>query len=68
VFLTLARNPTFFSNQAQTPNQHAVAGALDQFPTNNSLFLAATALTGATTRQALDSLSGEIHASACNPR
>jgi outer membrane autotransporter protein len=63
VFLTLARNPTFFRDQAQTPNQRAVAGALDQFPTTNSLFLAASALTGATTRQALDSLSGEIHAS-----
>ena len=63
VFLTLVRNPTFFRDQAQTPNQRAVAGALDQFPTTNSLFQAASVLTGATTRQALDSLSGEIHAS-----
>ncbi|MBR0725781.1 autotransporter domain-containing protein [Bradyrhizobium manausense] len=63
VFLTLMRNPTFFRDQALTPNQRAVAGALDQFPTTNSMFLAASALTGATTRQALDGLSGEIHAS-----
>jgi uncharacterized protein with beta-barrel porin domain len=63
VFLTLARNPTFFRDQALTSNQRAVAGALDQLPTTNSLFLATSALTGATTRQALDSLSGEIHAS-----
>jgi hypothetical protein len=63
VFLTLTRNTRFFQNQAGTPNQLAVASALDTFPTNNALFLAATKLTGGATQQALDRLSGEIHAS-----
>src|SRR5262249_37290526 len=38
--------------------------ALDTFPTDNPLFLAAADLTGFATRQALDLLSGEIHADA----
>jgi outer membrane autotransporter protein len=62
-FLTLTRNTRFFQNQAGTSNQQAVASALDTFPTNNALFLAAANLTGGATRQALDLLSGEIHAS-----
>jgi outer membrane autotransporter protein len=64
VFLTLTRNTRFFQNQAGTPNQLAVASALDTFPTDNPLFLAAVNLTGGATRQALDLLSGEIHADA----
>jgi outer membrane autotransporter protein len=63
VFLTLTRNATFFQSQAATPNQRAVASGLDRFATNDPLFLAAASLTGATTQQALDALSGEIHAS-----
>src|SRR5262249_51192963 len=63
VFLTLTRDTSFFQKQAQTPNQRAVASALDTFPTNNPVFLAAANLTGATTLRALDALSGEIHAS-----
>jgi outer membrane autotransporter protein len=63
VFLTLTRNTKFFQNQAGTPNQQAVASALDTFPTGNALFLAAAKLTGGATQQALDRLSGEIHAS-----
>ena len=62
-FLTLTRNAAFFQNQAGTRNQRAVASALDTFPTDNPLFLAAVNLTGGATRQALDLLSGEIHAS-----
>jgi outer membrane autotransporter protein len=62
-FLTLTRNAAFFQNQAGTRNQRAVASALDTFPTDNPLFLAAANLTGGATRQALDLLSGEIHAS-----
>jgi outer membrane autotransporter protein len=63
VFLTLTRDTKFFQNQAGTPNQLAVASALDTFPTGNALFLAAAKLTGGATQQALDRLSGEIHAS-----
>jgi outer membrane autotransporter protein len=63
LFLTLTRNTRFFQAQAGTPNELAVASALDTFPTSNALFLAAANLTGAATRQALDLLSGEIHAS-----
>jgi outer membrane autotransporter protein len=62
-FLTLTRNAAFFQNQAGTRNQRAVASALDTFPTDNPLFLAAANLSGGATRQALDLLSGEIHAS-----
>jgi outer membrane autotransporter protein len=63
VFLNLSRNPTFFQDQALTRNQRAAAGALDQFPTTNPLFLAAASLGRASIPGALDSLSGEIHAS-----
>ena len=63
VFLTLTRNVTFLQSQGGTPNQVAVGAALDTFPTNNPLFLAVAALNGtAATRQALDALSGEVHA------
>jgi outer membrane autotransporter protein len=64
VFLTLARDATLVQRQAATPNQQAVAKALDRFAINDPLFLAVAGLTGATTRQALDALSGEVHASA----
>ena len=47
---------------AQTPNQCNVAHALDQFPTDNPLFLAVLNQTAAGARQAFDALSGEIHA------
>ena len=62
VVLTLMRNATLFSDVADTPNQRAVAGALDQFPTDNPLFLAVLNQTAAGARQAFDALSGEIHA------
>jgi outer membrane autotransporter protein len=64
VFLTLTRNPTFFSSQALTPNQAAVGAALDQSPLSSALVQAVEFLTRAATRQAFDALSGEIHASA----
>ncbi len=63
VFLTLTRNRSFFQGQAATPNQRATASALDTFPIDNALFLAAGNLTGAATQHALDALSGEIHGS-----
>ncbi|MEM8574722.1 MAG: autotransporter domain-containing protein [Pseudomonadota bacterium] len=62
VVLTLEAVP--FASAAQTPNQLAVAGALDQFPTDNALFGALFRLTSfAEARQAFDALSGEVHAS-----
>lgn len=64
VFLTLTRSATAFASAAQTPNQFAVAHALDQFPSTNPLFLAVVNQTLAGGRQAFDALSGEVHASA----
>ena len=65
VFLTLL--PSAFSSVAQTPNQVAVANALDASPTGSALV---TALLGQQTaegaRQAFDALSGEIFASVQN--
>ncbi|MEM7400186.1 MAG: autotransporter domain-containing protein, partial [Pseudomonadota bacterium] len=47
-----------------TKNQLAVAGALDQFPTDNALFGAIFRLPSfAEARAAFDALSGEVHAS-----
>jgi outer membrane autotransporter protein len=62
VFLTLTRNATLFADAAATPNQLAVADALDVFPTDNGLFLAVANQTAEGARQAFDALSGEIHA------
>ena len=62
VFLTLTRDTTFFQAQANTPNQRAVAGALDTFPTDNPLFLNLNGLgTGGALRAAFDAVSGEVH-------
>ena len=63
VFLTIARNATLFSDVAQTPNQRAVASALDAFPTDSPLYLSLLGQTSASARQAFDALSGEVHAS-----
>ncbi|BAQ17140.1 hypothetical protein GL4_1686 [Methyloceanibacter caenitepidi] len=62
VVLNLERNATLFQDVAKTKNQKAVAGALDQFPTDNPLFLAVLNQTASGARQAFDALSGEIHA------
>ena len=69
VVLTLERTsgpggsgPMSFCSVANTPNQCNVALALDQFPTDNPLFLAVLNQTEAGARQAFDALSGEIHA------
>ena len=62
VVLTLTRNAKLFQDVANTKNQRAVAGALDQFPTGNALFLAVLNQTALGARQAFDALSGEIHA------
>ncbi len=63
VVLTLERNSSLFTDVAHTRNQHAVAGALDQFPTDNPLFLSVLNQTAKNARHAFDALSGEIHAS-----
>jgi outer membrane autotransporter protein len=62
VVLNLERNETLFPDVARTFNQRAVAGALEQFSTDNPLFLAVLNQTEAGARQAFDALSGEIHA------
>lgn len=64
VFLTFARNGVDLVDAAQTRNQRAVAGALDQFPSDNPLFEAVISSSEAGARQAFDALSGEVHASA----
>ncbi len=63
VFLTLNRNDTTFSSVAQTPNQRAVAGALDRSPLFSPLVQAVVNLTGPSALRAFDALSGEIHGS-----
>ncbi len=63
VFLTLNRNDTTFASIAQTPNQRAVAGALDRSPLFSPLVQAVVNLTGASALRAFDALSGEIHGS-----
>jgi outer membrane autotransporter protein len=60
--MTLVNNVIDFCSVAQTPNQCNVARALDQFPTDNPLFIAILNQTAAGARQAFDALSGEIHA------
>jgi outer membrane autotransporter protein len=49
---------------AQTPNQLAVASALDARPLSDPLALAVLNQTAMGARQAFDALSGEVHASA----
>ncbi|KWV58577.1 hypothetical protein AS156_33870 [Bradyrhizobium macuxiense] len=65
VFLTLARNTTSLQSVAQTPNQIAVAGALDASGQQRDPLMVALLNQGAAgARQAFDALSGEVHASA----
>src|SRR5215831_1224376 len=63
VFLTLIRNDITFASVAQTPNQRAVAAALDSSPPVKPLVQAVANLTLAGTLQAFDALSGEVHGS-----
>ena len=73
VVLTLSRRPTppgpgpspgpfSFCNVANSRNQCNVALALDDFPSDNQLFLDVLFQTAAGARQAFDALSGEVHA------
>jgi fibronectin-binding autotransporter adhesin len=63
IFLTLVRNDITFASVAQTPNQRAVAAALDSSSPLKPLVQAVANLTLAGTLQAFDALSGEVHGS-----
>ncbi|HYZ45185.1 MAG TPA: autotransporter domain-containing protein, partial [Xanthobacteraceae bacterium] len=63
VFLTLVRNDATFASVAQTPNQRAVAAALDRSQPLSPLVQAVANLSAAGARQAFDALSGEVHGS-----
>lgn len=63
VFLTLARNDVTFASAAQTPNQRAVALALDRSAPLSPLVQAVANLSASGARQAFDALSGELHGS-----
>ncbi|WP_072377072.1 autotransporter domain-containing protein [Hyphomicrobium sp. NDB2Meth4] len=52
-----------FTIAARTPNQYAVANALDKFPSANPLYSAILAGSVSDAQQAFNALSGEIHAS-----
>ncbi|MGH6792221.1 MAG: autotransporter domain-containing protein, partial [Methyloceanibacter sp.] len=62
VLILLNDNNFSFCAEAITRNQCNVAHALDQFPTDNPLFIAVLNQTASGARQAFDALSGEIHA------
>ncbi len=64
VLLTLSRNTTGFSDVALTPNQRAVAGALDTLPVGAPLTAGFLPLSAPQARAGLDAISGEIHISA----
>ena len=72
VFLTLALGTgtggtgAGFANVAQTPNQRAVAGALETSPSTNPLVTALLNQTADGARQAFDALSGEVYGSVHN--
>ncbi|WP_139015055.1 autotransporter outer membrane beta-barrel domain-containing protein [Pseudorhizobium pelagicum] len=63
ISLTLLRNDTGFATVAETANQAATAGAIEQLPATSELHRAMLQLNAVTAREALDQLSGEIHAS-----
>jgi outer membrane autotransporter protein len=63
VFLTLVRNDVTFASAAQTPNQRAVAMALDRSAPLSPLVQAVANLSATGARQAFDALSGELHGS-----
>lgn len=65
VFLTLERNDAAFDDLAETPNQAAVARAVNALPNGNDLYDAFAIQTDAGAIPGiLDQLSGEAHASA----
>jgi len=63
-YLTLARNDLQFRSVAVTRNQSAAAGAVQAAGVGSRLYNAVATLSAPQARQAFDSLSGEVHASA----
>jgi autotransporter-associated beta strand protein len=63
VSLALERNQLSFASLAQTPNEAAVANAIDLTGFNNPVYNAVVMLDAQAARSAFDQLSGEIHAS-----
>jgi outer membrane autotransporter protein len=61
VYLRLIRNDIVLADEAETPNERAVAEALDQFDLTDPLYLAVLVQTADGARQAYDALSGEVH-------
>jgi outer membrane autotransporter protein len=64
VYLRLTRNDITVSDIAQTPNQHAVGAVITATDTPADIYNGILSLTADGARDALDQLSGEIHASA----
>lgn len=65
VMLVLVRNATAFADVAETPNQMAVAGAVDMLPPGDPLADALATLGSAEeAQQAFDMISGEVYATA----
>ncbi|MFT8781540.1 autotransporter domain-containing protein [Acetobacter orientalis] len=64
VDILLRRNNTSFSKAGNTRNQQETGRGIDYLSTGNSVVQAMEQLNGSDARKALDSLSGEIHASA----
>ena len=63
VTLSLARNDVRFDTAAQTPNQRAVANAIDPLGTGSAVYQAVVGLDAPTARRGFDALSGEQFAS-----
>jgi outer membrane autotransporter protein len=64
VTLTLTRNATGLASAAHTANQRATASGVSSLSAGNGVYDAVIVLDQAGAREAFDSLSGEVHASA----
>lgn len=64
VYLDVLRSSVTFASVGQSANQKATGAGLDSLPQSGPLIGALVQLTGPQAAQALDQLSGEIHASA----
>ncbi|WP_158412842.1 autotransporter domain-containing protein [Hyphomicrobium nitrativorans] len=62
VVLTMTRNSTALTSVADTPNQTAVAGAMNGLPPTNPLVNIVLGQSAEGARQSFDALSGEVHA------
>lgn len=61
-YLTLTRNDIQFSDAALTPNQEAVANAIETLAVTDPLVVALIGQSAPDARAAFDALSGEVHA------